>query len=171
MAAMAAAAAEEEYEAVLCVKPLVHVYRVPPRASNRGYRWGLPLSRRPRPAVRRLLPRRRYGAPCPWGVWPCCGGLRGAASSLGVCGLPGRCLGPAPRRGAARPVPHGVSVPPIAAPRPQPGVLRPAGLLGGCPGSWAGTKGRPGRARLELRRLSTSEKTLWSELEILRKGK
>uniref|UniRef100_A0A8D2JLI5 NECAP endocytosis associated 2 n=1 Tax=Varanus komodoensis TaxID=61221 RepID=A0A8D2JLI5_VARKO len=28
----------EAYESVLCVKPEVHVYRVPPRASNRGYR-------------------------------------------------------------------------------------------------------------------------------------
>jgi len=34
------AAMEEDYEAVLCVKPAVHVYRVPPRASNRGYRCG-----------------------------------------------------------------------------------------------------------------------------------
>uniref|UniRef100_A0AAQ4PH81 Adaptin ear-binding coat-associated protein 1 n=1 Tax=Gasterosteus aculeatus aculeatus TaxID=481459 RepID=A0AAQ4PH81_GASAC len=31
-------AAEGEYESLLCVKPDVGVYRVPPRASNRAYR-------------------------------------------------------------------------------------------------------------------------------------
>uniref|UniRef100_A0A8C3VXH7 NECAP endocytosis associated 2 n=1 Tax=Catagonus wagneri TaxID=51154 RepID=A0A8C3VXH7_9CETA len=29
---------EGGYESVLCVKPEVHVYRIPPRATNRGYR-------------------------------------------------------------------------------------------------------------------------------------
>ncbi|XP_004850428.1 adaptin ear-binding coat-associated protein 2 isoform X1 [Heterocephalus glaber] len=29
---------ESDYESVLCVKPEIHVYRIPPRATNRGYR-------------------------------------------------------------------------------------------------------------------------------------
>jgi len=28
-----------EYESVLIVKPEVFIYKIPPRASNRGYRW------------------------------------------------------------------------------------------------------------------------------------
>ncbi|XP_076857856.1 adaptin ear-binding coat-associated protein 2 [Brachyhypopomus gauderio] len=30
--------ADADYESILCVKPEVHVYRIPPRATNRGYR-------------------------------------------------------------------------------------------------------------------------------------
>lgn len=30
--------ADDTYESILCVKPEVHVYKIPPRASNRGYR-------------------------------------------------------------------------------------------------------------------------------------
>ncbi|XP_053530099.1 adaptin ear-binding coat-associated protein 2 [Ictalurus punctatus] len=30
--------ADDAYESILCVKPEVHVYKIPPRASNRGYR-------------------------------------------------------------------------------------------------------------------------------------
>ena len=28
-----------DYESILCVKPEVHVYKIPPRTTNRGYRW------------------------------------------------------------------------------------------------------------------------------------
>lgn len=31
-------AEDNSYESMLCVKPEVHVYKIPPRASNRGYR-------------------------------------------------------------------------------------------------------------------------------------
>ncbi|KAM3878187.1 adaptin ear-binding coat-associated protein 2 [Diretmus argenteus] len=31
-------AEDNSYESILCVKPEVHVYQIPPRASNRGYR-------------------------------------------------------------------------------------------------------------------------------------
>ncbi|XP_046881036.1 adaptin ear-binding coat-associated protein 2 [Hypomesus transpacificus] len=31
-------AEESGYESIVCVKPEVHVYRIPPRATNRGYR-------------------------------------------------------------------------------------------------------------------------------------
>ncbi|KAM4612872.1 adaptin ear-binding coat-associated protein 2 [Polymixia lowei] len=31
-------AEDSSYESIVCVKPEVHVYRIPPRASNRGYR-------------------------------------------------------------------------------------------------------------------------------------
>ena len=32
-------AEDSTYESILCVKPEVHVYKIPPRATNRGYRW------------------------------------------------------------------------------------------------------------------------------------
>lgn len=33
-------ASETEYESVLLVKAEVFVYKIPPRTTNRGYRWG-----------------------------------------------------------------------------------------------------------------------------------
>lgn len=72
---------------MLCVKPAVLVYRVPPRASNRGYRW----VSRPPAGCQRLLA---------WG---------GSSPPCGVCGgpllmrcvvfvVPRRCLGSVPPR-------------------------------------------------------------------------
>lgn len=132
MAAAAAAAAEEEYEAVLCVKPVVHVYRVPPRTSNRGYRWGLPLSRRPWPAVGRLLPPAavtgRLPAPRPWGVWPFWWG------AVGGCLLPWRVQAPRKVFGAC-PLLRGSKACPsrgVCAPHAS-----PTPSAGGSPSPWA----------------------------------
>jgi len=99
MAAMAAAE-EEEYEAVLCVKPAVHVYRVPPRASNRGYRWGLPR-----------LGLRGVCTSCHGAAWGLPPPARELGPAVGQRGLPlTGCLCPTPRVGAS-PSPGGWGAP------------------------------------------------------------
>lgn len=95
------AAEPEEYESVLCVKPAVLVYRVPPRASNRGYRWGP----RPPAGCQRLLA---------WGGSPPPCGVGGGSPPHKVCGVCGsqEVLGVSPSpRGSKNCLSWGISAP------------------------------------------------------------